>query len=92
MPTEANDHRYGLKDYALTYSGLYIMENVIRHDAPGMGAGPATVPTRPGGPGQGAGGSGSLPSTGSDAGAFLAPLLAAGLIAIAVSRRRRAHG
>ena len=38
MPTEENDHRYGLKDYALTYSGLYILENSIEHDAPGIGA------------------------------------------------------
>ena len=36
-PTESNDHRYGLKDYALTYSGLYIMENSIVHDAPKLG-------------------------------------------------------
>jgi hypothetical protein len=37
MPTEQNDHRYGLKDYSLTYSGLYIMENSIKHDAPNLG-------------------------------------------------------
>ncbi len=37
QPTEKNDHRYGLKDYALTYSGLYIMENSIVHDAPNLG-------------------------------------------------------
>lgn len=29
MPTEKNDHRYGLRDYAMTYTGLYIMENSI---------------------------------------------------------------
>jgi hypothetical protein len=29
MPTEAYDHRYGLRDYALTYTGLYIMENSL---------------------------------------------------------------
>ena len=29
MPTEKNDHRYGLKDYALSYSGLFILENSI---------------------------------------------------------------
>jgi hypothetical protein len=28
-PTETQDHRYGLKDYALTYSGLFILENSI---------------------------------------------------------------
>ena len=44
MPTEINDHRYGLKNYSLTYSGLYILENSIEHDAPGIGldAAPAT--------------------------------------------------
>ncbi len=30
MPTEDNDHRYGLRDYAMTYTGLYIMENSIQ--------------------------------------------------------------
>jgi hypothetical protein len=28
-PTEANDHRYGLRNYAMTYTGLFIMENSI---------------------------------------------------------------
>ena len=37
MPTEENDHRYGLRDYALTYSGLFVMENAIQHDAPTLG-------------------------------------------------------
>ena len=37
-PTEEYDHRYGLRDYAMTYSGLYIMENSIVHDAPNLGA------------------------------------------------------
>jgi hypothetical protein len=36
-PTEENDHRYGLRDYGLTYSGLYVMENAIEHDVPGLG-------------------------------------------------------
>jgi hypothetical protein len=36
-PIEENDHRYGLRNYALTYSGLFLMENAIRHDAPGLG-------------------------------------------------------
>ena len=30
-PTEEYDHRYGLRDYAMTYSGLYIMENSITY-------------------------------------------------------------
>lgn len=38
MPTEENDHRYGLRNYALTYSGLYIMENAIKHDVPTLGS------------------------------------------------------
>jgi hypothetical protein len=39
MPTEENDHRYGLRDYAPTYSGLFVLENSLVHDAPGLGAG-----------------------------------------------------
>jgi hypothetical protein len=42
-PTETEDHRYGLKDYSLTYSGLYILENSIKHDAPGLGTAPAAT-------------------------------------------------
>ncbi len=37
-PDEGEDHRYGLKDYALTYSGLYVLENSLRWDAPDLGA------------------------------------------------------
>jgi hypothetical protein len=37
MPTEQNDHRYGLKDYSLTYTGLYILENSMNYDAPQLG-------------------------------------------------------
>jgi hypothetical protein len=37
-PSEAFDHRYGLRAYAMTYSGLYVMENSIVHDAPNLGA------------------------------------------------------
>jgi hypothetical protein len=49
-PSEELDHRYGLRDYGLTYSGLYVMENAIRYDAPGLGAkAPASFsPVRPG--------------------------------------------
>ena len=35
MPTEKYDHRYGLRDYALTYTGLYILENSINSNASG---------------------------------------------------------
>ena len=45
-PTEADDHRYGLRDYAMTYSALFLMENSIVHDAPGLGNVPARVGTR----------------------------------------------
>ena len=41
-PTEENDHRYGLRNYALTYSGLFLMENSIQHDAEGLGEIPIT--------------------------------------------------
>jgi len=34
-PTEDNDHRYGLRSYGLTYSGLYVMENAIRYSRGG---------------------------------------------------------
>ena len=37
MPTETQDHRYGLRNYALTYSGLFLMENAIEHDVKGLG-------------------------------------------------------
>ena len=47
-PTEANDHRYGLRNYGPTYTGLFTLENSIRHDAPGLGT------LRPGAPAGGA--------------------------------------
>jgi hypothetical protein len=37
-PTEENDHRFGLRDYGLTYSGTFLMENAIRNDAGELGA------------------------------------------------------
>ena len=43
MPSEQLDHRYGLKDYSLTYSGLFIMENSIVHDHPDLGVVPRTA-------------------------------------------------
>jgi hypothetical protein len=45
MPTEINDHRYGLKDYALTYSGLYIMENSMKYDSPTLGQESTELPS-----------------------------------------------
>ncbi len=36
-PTETNDHRFGLRDYAPTVSGLYILENSLKHDSPVLG-------------------------------------------------------
>ena len=38
-PTETNDHRFGLRDYAPTVSGLYILENSLNSDAPALGEG-----------------------------------------------------
>ncbi|MFT4745600.1 MAG: hypothetical protein ACI9AD_001454 [Nitriliruptoraceae bacterium] len=43
MPTEGNDHRYGLRSYAMTYTGLYIMENAIVYEAAGLGTAPTEV-------------------------------------------------
>ena len=43
MPTEEYDHRYGLKDYSLTYSGLYILENSMVYDHPDLGDVPASA-------------------------------------------------
>jgi hypothetical protein len=40
MPTEEEDHRYGLRNYGLTYSGLFLMENSIRHDVANLGKKP----------------------------------------------------
>lgn len=57
--TEANDHRYGLRDYAMSYTALFIMENAIQHDAPGLGnsvAPPRTAPTTNGSRGGALGG------------------------------------
>ena len=36
-PTETNDHRFGLRNYAPTFSGLFIMENSLKHDSPVLG-------------------------------------------------------
>ena len=54
-PSEEEDHRYGLRDYGLTYSGLYVMENAIEHDAPGLGEGPVPGGGQVNNPGNGAG-------------------------------------
>ena len=94
--TEDNDHRFGLRDYGLTYSGLYIMENVIRYDAPGLGAtAPAGFsPVRPGTAAEAARRAAlrrqSLAATGSDITvATVACLL---LLGAAYTRRRRRLG
>jgi hypothetical protein len=36
-PSEDLDHRYGLRDYGPTYSGLYVLENSLEHDVPELG-------------------------------------------------------
>jgi hypothetical protein len=87
-PTEDNDHRYGLRDYGLTYSGLYIMENAIRYDAPGLGAAaPAGFsPVRPGTPAADAADQDDLAATGPDR---TLPAAAALLLMIVAWLRRR---
>ncbi|HSN37719.1 MAG TPA: hypothetical protein VLT34_15330, partial [Arthrobacter sp.] len=89
--TEDNDHRYGLRDYALTYSGLYVMENAIRYDAPGLGAAaPAGFrPTRPVAPVPGGGNALAATGGGSPL-AGLGLLLAAVGVGAQLRRRRRA--
>jgi hypothetical protein len=90
MPTEANDHRYGLRDYAMTYTALFLMENAIKHDADGLGevAPPPGAPEVPGGaPATPGGGSAPLPVTGGGAGIALV-----GLGLLAGARRLRPDG
>jgi hypothetical protein len=36
-PSEELDHRYGLRDYGPTYSGLFVLENSLEHDVPELG-------------------------------------------------------
>ena len=80
MPNEdEQDHRYGLKDYSLTYSGLYVLENAIVHDAPDLGL-PAVGELVP--PPAGA------PATGLMVFVILAPVPLMGLLL----RRRRPPG
>jgi hypothetical protein len=83
--TEENDHRYGLRDYAMTYTGLFIMENAIQHDVAGLGEAPLPhVPDGAAGPDAG---SAPMPSTGG--GLTLAMLGAAMLAATSRLRRHR---
>ena len=50
-PTETQDHRFGLRNYALTYSGLFLMENSLEHDVETLGVdpppGPGKKPKKP---------------------------------------------
>jgi hypothetical protein len=43
MPTEENDHRYGLRDYSPTYSGLFVLENSLEHDVSALGRSAACI-------------------------------------------------
>lgn len=90
MPAEEQDHRYGLKDYSLTYSGLFVLENAIVHDHPDLGAAtpPAGGPGSGEAPGAGGGPSGApVPVTGG--GLALLGLGALGVASLARARRRR---
>jgi hypothetical protein len=42
-PSEELDHRYGLRDYGPTYSGLFVLENSLEHDVPALGASAACI-------------------------------------------------
>lgn len=92
-PSEDLDHRYGLRDYGLTYSGLYVMENAVRYDAPGLGAAAPTgfTPVRPGTPAEKAYRDNArretLAATGNDV--SLATLAGFLLVGAAYLRRRR---
>lgn len=91
MPTEENDHRYGLRNYAMTYTGLYIMENAIVHDAPNLGAdGPATPAPTPTDAPAPAPSETPLPATGGGTAAMLLGMAATG--AAFAGRRRRSLG
>ncbi|HVF18633.1 MAG TPA: M14 family zinc carboxypeptidase [Mycobacteriales bacterium] len=47
-PTLANDHRFGLADYALTYTGYELARNMFDHVNPrGTTKGPVVVPPQP---------------------------------------------
>jgi hypothetical protein len=88
IQTEEYDHRFGLRNYAMTYSGLFVMENAIRHDAQGLGIEvqpvvDAAIPAFGGvDVAPGAAGAGQAP---------VALTSAAGLaLAVALLRRRRA--
>lgn len=95
LPTQSEDldHRYGLRDYALTYSGLFIMENLLRHDAPGLGAkAPAGFQANRVAA-QSTGATVTTPSLAATGGGLELALLGAGLFGtVAVLRRQRRRG
>ena len=47
-PTEQNDHRYGLRDFAPTFAGTIFLENALASDAPGLGEKPLPADLQPG--------------------------------------------
>lgn len=79
-PTEENDHRYGLRNYAPTYTATFILENALKWDVPGLGNVAAAR-------GDAAPASGQLPSTGTPIGDSTL-LLAVAALAMAVIVRR----
>jgi hypothetical protein len=83
--TEENDHRYGVRDYAMTYTALFIMENAIQHDVAGLGEGDPPAPA-PGGGSAPDGESTPMPSTG---GGLALTMLGAAMLAATARLRRR---
>jgi hypothetical protein len=82
QPTEDFYHPYGLQNYAVTYTGYTLLQNMLAYDAPNLGNAappppppPAPRPTTPPGP---------LPATGGEV-----PLVFPAALALAVLLRRR---
>jgi hypothetical protein len=88
QPTEEFFHPYGLQNYAVTYTGYTLLQNMLAYDAVGLGSGAPARPASPGG-GAPAAPSGSLPTTGGSPEVAALGLL---LLALPLLRRRVAAG
>lgn len=91
QPTEEFFHPYGLQNYAVTYTGYTLLQNMLAYDAPGLGgAAPVAAPVPPAAPpAVTPPTTGALPSTGGSTAAGLAALL---LLGIAGVLARSRHG